>query len=114
MKDIKGTLTEKNVLTAFSGESQARNRYTFWASQAEKDGFIFVRNIFIETANQEKAHAKRLFRFLQGGIVEITGGFPAGVPPEFPADPQAQGQDQQQGQPEPSPPQPGPEGQAQG
>lgn len=79
MKDIKGTQTEKNVLTAFSGESQARNRYTFYASQAEKDGFIFVRNVFLETANQESAHAKRLFRFLQGGQVEISGSFPAGV-----------------------------------
>lgn len=79
MKDIKGTQTEKNVLTAFSGESQARNRYTFYAKQAEKDGFIFVRDIFLETANQECQHAKQLFKFLQGGIVEITGGFPAGV-----------------------------------
>lgn len=79
MKDIKGTQTEKNVLTAFAGESQARNRYTFYAKQAKKDGFIFVRDIFEETAHQEAAHAKRLFSFLQGGEVEITGAFPAGV-----------------------------------
>ena len=79
MKDIKGTQTEKNVLTAFAGESQARNRYTFYAKQAKKDGFIFVREIFEETAWQEAAHAKRLFGFLQGGQAEITGAFPAGV-----------------------------------
>lgn len=79
MKDIKGTQTEKNVLTAFAGESQARNRYTFYASQAQKDGFIFVRDIFTETANQEAQHAKRLFQFLQGGLAEVQGKFPAGV-----------------------------------
>lgn len=79
MKDIKGSQTEINVLTAFAGESQARNRYTFYARQAEKDGFIFVRNVFTETANQECAHAKRLFGFLQGGTAKITGEFPAGV-----------------------------------
>lgn len=79
MKSVKGTQTEKNILTAFSGESQARNRYTFWASQAQKDGFIFARNIFTETASQEKEHAERLFKFLDGGLVEISGSFPAGV-----------------------------------
>lgn len=79
MKDLKGTQTEKNILTAFSGESQARNRYTFFASKAQKDGFIFVRDIFIETANQEKEHAERLFKFLVGGNVQISGSFPAGV-----------------------------------
>lgn len=79
MKSLKGSQTEKNILTAFSGESQARNRYTFYASQAKKDGFIFVRDIFLETANQEKEHAERLFKFLEGGQVQITGAFPAGV-----------------------------------
>lgn len=79
MKSLKGTQTEKNILTAYSGESQARNRYTFWARQAEKDGFIFVRDIFTETAFQEKEHAERLFKFLEGGNVEISGTFPAGI-----------------------------------
>lgn len=79
MKSLKGTQTEKNILTAFSGESQARNRYTFFASKAQKDGFIFVRDIFLETANQEKEHAERLWKFLEGGEVEITGSFPAGI-----------------------------------
>lgn len=79
MKSLKGTQTEKNILIAFSGESQARNRYTFFASKAQKDGFIFVRDIFLETANQEKEHAERLFKFLEGGQLEISGTFPAGV-----------------------------------
>lgn len=79
MKSLKGTQTEKNILTAFAGESQARNRYTFFASKAQKDGFIFVRDIFQETANQEKEHAERLWKFLEGGMVEIAGAFPAGV-----------------------------------
>lgn len=79
MKSLKGTQTEKNILTAFSGESQARNRYTFFASKAQKDGFILVRDIFLETANQEKEHAERLFKFLEGGLLEISGTFPAGV-----------------------------------
>lgn len=79
MKSLKGTQTEKNLLTAFSGESQARNRYTFWASKAQKDGFVFVRDIFLETANQEKEHAERLWKFLEGGEVEISGAFPAGI-----------------------------------
>lgn len=79
MGSIKGTKTEKNVLAAFAGESAARNRYTFWASQAKKDGFVQIEAIFEETANQEKEHAKRLFKFLQGGEVQIGVGLPAGV-----------------------------------
>jgi rubrerythrin len=76
---LKGTQTEKNLLTAFAGESQARNRYTYFASQAKKDGFVQIQGIFEETANQEKEHAKRLFKFLEGGEVEIQAAFPAGV-----------------------------------
>jgi rubrerythrin len=79
MPSLKGTKTEKNILTAFSGESQARNRYTFFASQAKKDGYVQIQAIFEETANQEKEHAKRLFKLLEGGEVEITAAFPAGV-----------------------------------
>ena len=79
MTELKGSLTEKNLLTAFAGESQARNRYTYFASQAKKDGFVQIQSIFEETANQEKEHAKRLFKFLEGGEVEIKAGFPAGV-----------------------------------
>jgi rubrerythrin len=79
MGKLKGTQTEKNILTAFSGESQARNRYTYFASQAKKDGYVQMQAIFEETANQEKEHAKRLFKLLEGGEVEITGAFPAGV-----------------------------------
>ncbi|MDY6908544.1 MAG: rubrerythrin family protein [Thermodesulfobacteriota bacterium] len=79
MRQIKGTRTEKNLLTAFAGESQARNRYTYFASQARKDGFIQIAQIFEETANQEKEHAKRFFSFLEGGEVEIDWKFPAGV-----------------------------------
>ena len=79
MGSLKGTQTEKNLLTAFTGESQARNRYTFFASQAKKEGYVQISDIFTETANQEKEHAKRLFKFLEGGEVEITGAFPAGV-----------------------------------
>ncbi|MFC1737470.1 rubrerythrin [Planctomycetota bacterium] len=76
---LKGSQTEKNLLTAFAGESQARNRYTYFASKAKKDGYEQIRAIFEETANQEKEHAKRLFKFLEGGEVEINGAFPAGV-----------------------------------
>ena len=76
---LKGTQTEKNLLTAFAGESQARNRYTYFASQAKKDGFVQIMAIFEETANQEKEHAKRLFKFLEGGDVEVAAAFPAGV-----------------------------------
>jgi rubrerythrin len=76
---LKGTKTEKNLLTAFAGESQARNRYTYFAGQARKDGFVQIADIFEETANQEKEHAKRFFKFLEGGEVEITAKYPAGV-----------------------------------
>ena len=76
---LKGSQTEKNLLTAFAGESQARNRYTYFASQAKKEGFVQMSAIFDETANQEKEHAKREFKFLQGGEVEIAAAFPAGV-----------------------------------
>ena len=79
MADLKGTATEKNLLTAFAGESQARNRYGFVASKARKDGLVQIADIFEETANQEKEHAKRLFKFLKGGDVEIQAAFPAGV-----------------------------------
>ena len=76
---LKGTQTEKNVTTAFAGESQARNRYTYFASKARKEGFVQIADIFEETANQEKEHAKRLFELLEGGEVEVKAGFPAGV-----------------------------------
>ncbi len=79
MSTLKGTLTEKNLLTAFAGESQARNRYTYFASQAKKEGYVQISAIFEETANQEKEHAKRLFKFLEGGELEISASFPAGV-----------------------------------
>jgi rubrerythrin len=79
MGKLKGTKTERNLLTAFAGESQARNRYTYFASQAKKEGYEQMAHIFEETANQEKEHAKRLFKFLEGGEVEITAAFPAGV-----------------------------------
>lgn len=79
MASLKGTRTEKNILTAFAGESQARNRYTYFASQAKKDGYVQISAIFEETANQEKEHAKRLFKLLEGGEVEIAASFPAGV-----------------------------------
>ena len=79
MSPLKGSQTEKNILTAFAGESQARNRYTYFASKAKKDGYVQISTIFEETANQEKEHAKRLFKLLEGGEVEISAGFPAGV-----------------------------------
>jgi uncharacterized protein YyaL (SSP411 family)/rubrerythrin len=79
MQSLKGTQTEKNLLTAFAGESQARNRYTYFASKAKKEGYVQIMAIFEETANQEKEHAKRLFKFLEGGEVEISASFPAGV-----------------------------------
>ncbi len=79
MKSLKGTETEKNILTAFAGESQARNRYTYFASKAKKEGYVQISAIFLETADQEKEHAKRLFKLLQGGDVEISVSFPAGV-----------------------------------
>ncbi len=79
MSELKGTRTEKNILTAFAGESQARNRYTYFASQAKKEGYVQISAVFTETANQEKEHAKRLFKFLTGGEVEVVATFPAGV-----------------------------------
>jgi rubrerythrin len=79
MGNLNGTQTEKNILTAFAGESQARNRYTYFASQAKKDGYVQISEIFTETANQEKEHAKRLFKLLEGGEVEVAAAFPAGV-----------------------------------
>ncbi|MCD6577854.1 rubrerythrin family protein [bacterium] len=79
MSSLKRTRTEKNLLTAFAGESQARNRYTYFASQAKKDGYMQISGIFTETADNEKEHAERLFKFLEGGEVEITGNFQAGV-----------------------------------
>jgi len=79
MKSLKGTKTEKNLLTAFAGESQARNRYTFFASKARKEGYEQISGIFLETADNEKEHAERLFKFLEGGEAEISAGFPAGV-----------------------------------
>ena len=78
-KSIKGTETEKNLLIAFAGESQARNRYTYWASAAKKEGLVQISQIFEETAQHEKEHAKRFFKFLEGGDVEVTESFPAGV-----------------------------------
>jgi len=79
MSRLKGTQTERNLLAAFAGESQARNRYTYFASKAKKEGYVQIADIFEETANQEKEHAKRFFKFLEGGELEITGSFPAGV-----------------------------------
>ncbi|MBR4802701.1 MAG: rubrerythrin family protein, partial [Bacteroidales bacterium] len=76
---LKGTKTEKNLLTAFAGESQARNRYTFFASAAKKEGFEQISAIFTETADNEKEHAKKFFKFLEGGMVEIKATFPAGI-----------------------------------
>ena len=79
MNSIKGTQTEKNLLKSFAGESQARMRYTFFAKQAQKDGYEQIAAIFLETADQEMTHAKRMFRYLEGGMVEITASYPAGV-----------------------------------
>lgn len=76
---LKGTKTETNLLCAFAGESQARNRYTYFASQAKKEGFVQIQSIFEETADQEREHAKRFFKYLEGHDVEITATFPAGV-----------------------------------
>ncbi|MEM3411681.1 MAG: rubrerythrin family protein [archaeon] len=78
MKSLKGTQTEKNLLIAFAGESQARNRYTYFASEAKKEGYEQISAIFLETADNEKEHAKRIFKFLEGGEVEIKATFPAG------------------------------------
>jgi len=79
MASIKGTRTEKNLLAAFAGESQARNRYTYAASVARKEGYLQIAELFLETAENEKEHAKRFFKFLEGGMVEITASYPAGV-----------------------------------
>jgi len=78
-KSIKGTQTGKNLLTAFAGESQARNRYTFFASVARKEGYEQIANIFTETAGNEKEHAEVFFKYLEGGDVEITAAYPAGI-----------------------------------
>ncbi len=78
MKRVKGTQTEQNLLKSFAGESQARSRYTFFASVAKKEGFEQIAGVFMETAEQEKEHAKRFFKFLEGGMVEITAAYPAG------------------------------------
>lgn len=79
MKSVKGTQTEKNLLTAFAGESQARNKYTYFASAAKKEGYEQISGIFLETADNEKEHAKKFFKFLEGGDVEIQAGYPAGI-----------------------------------
>jgi rubrerythrin len=78
MPDIKGTETEKNLLKAFAGESQARNRYTYFAGVARKEGYRQIEALFIETAENEREHAKRFFKFLEGGDLEITAAYPAG------------------------------------
>ena len=78
MKSIKGTKTEENLLKSFAGESQARSRYTFFASVAKKEGYEQIAGVFMETAEQEKEHAKRFFKFLEGGEVTITAAYPAG------------------------------------
>lgn len=79
MKSIKGTMTEQNLLKAFAGESQARNRYTFFASVAKKEGYEQIAGVFMETAEQEKEHAKRFFKYLEGGPLTITSSYPAGI-----------------------------------
>ncbi len=79
MASLKGTQTEKNLLASFAGESQARTRYTYFASQAKKEGYEQVAAFFLETADNEKEHAKRFFKFLEGGPVEITATYPAGI-----------------------------------
>ena len=79
MASIKGTRTEQNLLKSFAGESQARGRYTYFASVAKKEGYEQIAAIFLETAEQEKEHAKRFFKFLEGGMVEITASYPAGI-----------------------------------
>lgn len=79
MKSVKGTKTEQNLLKSFAGESQARGRYVYFASIAKKEGYEQIAAIFNETAEQEKEHAKRFFKFLEGGMVEITASYPAGI-----------------------------------
>ncbi|MBN2452221.1 MAG: rubrerythrin family protein, partial [Lentisphaeria bacterium] len=77
--ELKGSRTERNLMAAFAGESQARNRYSYFASQARKEGYVQIADIFEETANQEREHAKRLFKFMTGGEAEITAAFPFGT-----------------------------------
>ena len=79
MKSIKGSKTETNLMAAFAGESQARNKYTYFASKAKEEGYIQISHVFEESANQEKEHAKRLFKLMEGGTATITGTFPAGI-----------------------------------
>ncbi|MCJ7444900.1 MAG: rubrerythrin family protein [Methanotrichaceae archaeon] len=79
MNSLKGTKTEKNVLISFAGESQARNRYSYFASQAKNEGYVQIAAIFLDTAENEKEHAKIFFKLLEGGDVEITGAYPAGI-----------------------------------
>ncbi len=79
MTPVKGTRTEQNLLKSFAGESQARMRYTFFASKAKKEGYEQISGVFTETADQEKEHAQRFFQFLEGGMLEITASFPAGI-----------------------------------
>jgi len=79
MKSLKGTKTEKNLITAFAGESQARNRYTYFASKAKEEGYVQISLIFEETANQEREHAKRMFKFMDGGDAAVSWSFPFGV-----------------------------------
>ncbi len=79
MTQLKGSITEKNLLASFAGESQARNRYNYFAGKARKEGFVQIADIFEETANQEKEHAKRFFSFLEGGDIQVVAAFPAGV-----------------------------------
>ncbi|MBL7115860.1 MAG: rubrerythrin family protein [Kiritimatiellae bacterium] len=79
MAELTGTLTQKNLMAAFAGESQARNRYTYYASKAKKEGFVQIADIFEETADQEREHAKRLFKFMTGGDAEIEAAFPFGM-----------------------------------
>lgn len=76
--ELKGSRTEKNLMAAFAGESQARNRYTYYSAQARKEGYVQIAAIFEETANHESQHAKRLFKLMKGGEIEISGSFPAG------------------------------------
>lgn len=78
MKSVKGSRTEVNLMKAFAGESQARNRYDYFAGKARKEGYKQIESVFAETADQEKEHAQRLFRFMDGGEIEITSSFPAG------------------------------------
>ena len=91
MSSLKGTQTEKNLLTAFAGESQARNRYSYFASKAKKEGYVQIASIFEETANQEKEHAKRFFKFLEGGEVEFTGSLSRRNDRQHPGEPEGRG-----------------------